>query len=112
MSRYALAPAYAAVQYWSADKSDLLEVRRVSGEAVTEVPDDIPTTEAERLLKLGAIVEASEAEPAPAEPGGPVEPAGNASREDWVVYADSLGLTVEPGSGREDIKQLVADSRR
>lgn len=112
MSKYVLAPAYAAVQYWAADKSDLLEVRRVSGDAVTEVPDDIPAREAERLLKLGAIVESSDAEPAPAEPGGPAEPAGNASREDWATFADSLGLTVEPGSGREEIKQLVADSRR
>ena len=112
MAKYALAPAYAGVQFWNDDKSDLIEVRRPVGQQVVEVPDDISDKEAKRLLDMGAIVEASEAEKAPETPGGPVEPAGNASREEWAAYADALGLSVDPGTGRDEIKQLVADSRR
>jgi hypothetical protein len=111
MTDYVLAPAYTGIQYWNSDKSDLVEVRRAPGQEA-EVPSDIPEDEAKRLLKLGAIVEASgaEAESAP-EVSSPEEPKGNASRAEWAAYADSLGLTVEPSASREDIKQAISDSR-
>lgn len=108
---YVLAQAYAGVQFWNADKSDLIEIRRPAGQQVVEIPSDIPEKELDRLVGLGAVVKASE-EPQEAVPALVLEePAGNASRDDWAAFADSLGLTVEAGSGREDIKQLVADSR-
>lgn len=114
MANYVLAQAYAGVQFWNADKSDLTEVRRQPGEQVVDVPtDDIHQKDLYRLLDLGAIVEkGSEDEAAePPAPESPAEPAGNASTEEWAKYADSLGLVVEPGAGREDIKQQIADSR-
>lgn len=108
---YVLAPAYAGVQFWNDDKSDLMEVRRQPGQQVVEV-EDIPEAQAKRLLDLGAIVEADELDSAQAEAAGlPEEPAGNASRDEWAAYADALGLTLEPGMGREEIKQLISDSR-
>lgn len=113
MTKYVLAPAYAVAQYWNADKSDLLEIRKQPGGGQTEVPGDIPEDQAKRLLDMGAIVSASS--PKASEPpagGAPKEPAGNASRDDWASYADALGLVVEQGSGREDIKALIADSRK
>lgn len=110
MTNYALASGYLGVQYWNEDKSDLIEIRR-AGEEVTEVPD-IPEGEAKRLLKLGAIVEAKEAKAAEASPAGAAdEPAGNAPRDEWAKYADSLGLTVDPAAKREDIKAQIAESR-
>lgn len=113
MTKYVLAPAYAGAQYWNADKSDLIEVRKQPGSAHTEIPGDIPDDQAKRLLDLGAIIPASKAETAEAPPAGALEePAGNAARDDWAAYADSLGLVVEAGSGREDIKQQITDSRK
>ena len=51
----------------------------------------------------------------PAAPGAPAAPAagsggprGNASREDWAAYADSLGVTYDPEAKREDIKEAIA----
>jgi hypothetical protein len=109
---YVLAPAFAGVQFWNADKSDLVEVRRQPGQKA-EIPADIPAEEAKRLLSLGAIVEPEKVQDEESAPETlvPEEPAGNASRDEWAKYADSLGLTLEPGMGRDDIKQAVADSR-
>lgn len=108
---YALAPAYAGVQFWNSDKTDLVEIRRGNGQQVVEIPDDIPAAEAKRLVDLGAIVESDDLDQEPDSDLAVEEPAGNASRADWATYADSLGLTVEAGASRDDIKQLVADSR-
>lgn len=111
MSNYVLAQGFAAAQYWNDDKSDLLEIRRESGQPA-EVPADIPKSELDRLVKLGAVVEADSLKAqAPAKSGPADEPAGNAGRDEWAKYADSLGLTFEPNAGREDIKKLIADSR-
>lgn len=110
---YVLAPGFAGVQFWNAAGSDLVEVRRPGGAQRVGVPSDIPTAEAKRLLGLGAIVEgeagSSSESVAPAGRGD--EPAKNASRDEWAAYADGLGLTVEAGAAREDIKKLVTDSR-
>lgn len=110
MSNYVLAPAYVMVQFWNGDKSDLTEVRREPNQDVVPV-EGISAEEAKRLLDLGAIVEEGKA--AKAEPctGVVEEPAGNAKREEWVKYADSLGLTVEPNSSREAIRNLIDDAR-
>jgi hypothetical protein len=110
MASYVLAPAYSAIQFWNSDKSDLVEIRRPIGQETVEVPSDIPSGEAKRLLDLGAIVEAGKQD-ASESPGEIEEPAANAGREKWAAYADSLGLTVEPGSDAKAIKQQIADSR-
>lgn len=34
-------------------------------------------------------------------------PAGNASRDDWALHAESLGLVVPEDAKRDDIKALV-----
>jgi len=36
-------------------------------------------------------------------------PAGNATRMQWVIYANTLGVDVEPGLSRKDIKARLAD---
>lgn len=45
------------------------------------------------------------------EPAGLDEdrPRGNASRDEWAAYAQSLGIEVPEDAGREEIKALVDD---
>ena len=38
----------------------------------------------------------------------PGVPRGNASREEWAAYADSLGIEVSKSAKRDDIKNAVA----
>lgn len=68
-----------------------------------------PGEEAEEAVAAAEPVDGSEHVAAPAVPVGvPVgAPAGNASRGDWAVYAESLG--VEPGDmTRNELKAAVA----
>jgi hypothetical protein len=37
----------------------------------------------------------------------PTPPAGNASREEWVAFAATLGITVEDSTKRDEIRALV-----
>lgn len=36
-------------------------------------------------------------------------PKGNASRDEWAAYADSLGVTYPEGATRDDIRALLED---
>lgn len=39
--------------------------------------------------------------------GGTQAPKGNASRDEWAAYADSLGVEYDEDAGRDDIKAAV-----
>lgn len=43
----------------------------------------------------------------PGHPEGGGRPRGNASREAWVEYAESLGVVVDPEWTRNEIRDLV-----
>ncbi|MGE3835251.1 MAG: hypothetical protein AB7H43_10740 [Acidimicrobiia bacterium] len=69
---------------------------------------DAQLTEGSLKLELNvvAVAEPAPGEP-PADPGEEEAPAGNASRPAWAAYAATLGVPVDEGMSRDDIRAAV-----
>jgi len=81
------------------------ETRRFKGPSgavfVPNVPDDT----------IALKVQAGEWTPLEvAESAEPVEPKGNASREEWAAWATQIGVEYPDDAKRDDIKALVAEA--
>lgn len=88
-----------------------LGVRFVDG--VLDTTDERVINRARALSKLGVVVEGNSG-PAPSNDAPSSldvadAPKGNASRDVWADYADSLGVTYAGDAKRDDIRQAVED---
>lgn len=66
------------------------------------VPAGVAEKSIDHLLSLGFIESDGEDE------GESGQPKGNASREDWAAYAESIGIAVPEDAKQKDIRDLVA----
>jgi hypothetical protein len=71
----------------------------------TGVRVSVDDSKVDGLLASGHYVREGDGAPEAAPDSG--APKGNASRDEWAAYADSLGVEYDEGAGREDIKSAV-----
>ena len=75
---------------------------------VVNVDDESASTLGPEWVAEGEVIEAPSAEaPEPGGDGDPAEPRGNATRDAWAEYADSLGVEYAEDDKREDIKAAI-----
>lgn len=74
----------------------------------TGVRVSVDDSKVDGLLASGHYVREGDGAPQAApDSGDSGAPKGNASRDEWAAYADSLGVEYDEGAGREDIKAAV-----